>query len=87
MSIAFGSTDGVADIVIFSLPLGTVLGIMQWLILRRKVYQAGWWILANTVAYIVFLHDLDIGFVSLFVFLVMPCGVMTWLLRHPRSPM
>lgn len=27
---------------------GAVLGIMQWLVLRRRVYQVGWWIAIST---------------------------------------
>jgi hypothetical protein len=28
---------------------GTVVGIAQWVVLRKQVYRAGWWILASTV--------------------------------------
>lgn len=31
--------------------LGPVLGIPQWLVLRRFVRRAGWWVLANAVAW------------------------------------
>jgi hypothetical protein len=31
--------------------LGSVLGTPQWLVLRRHVQRAGWWILANSVAW------------------------------------
>jgi hypothetical protein len=30
---------------------GAVTGTLQWLVLRRKVAQAGWWILATTVSW------------------------------------
>ena len=30
---------------------GLVAGLLQWLILRRQVDQAGWWILANTAGW------------------------------------
>ena len=33
--------------------LGASLGIAQWLVLRRQVSRAGWWVLANTVAFAV----------------------------------
>jgi len=29
--------------------VGAVLGTAQWIILRRRVYQSGWWLLASTV--------------------------------------
>ena len=32
---------------------GASLGIAQWLVLRRQVSRAGWWVLANTVAFAV----------------------------------
>lgn len=32
---------------------GTVVGIMQWFILRRWVYRARWWVLANTIGWTV----------------------------------
>ncbi|MAG35143.1 MAG: hypothetical protein CL878_02690 [Dehalococcoidia bacterium] len=30
---------------------GTVLGVLQWLVLRRHVARAGWWVLASTGAW------------------------------------
>ncbi len=30
---------------------GTVLGVLQWLVLRRQVARAGWWVLASTVGW------------------------------------
>jgi hypothetical protein len=42
--------------VVFALNMGAVgavvgasVGIAQWLVLRRRVYRASWWVLANTV--------------------------------------
>jgi hypothetical protein len=32
---------------------GTVIGALQWLVLRRQVARAGWWVLASTVGWIV----------------------------------
>ena len=32
---------------------GIVTGLLQWLVLRRQVAWAGWWILASTVGWIV----------------------------------
>ena len=31
---------------------GTVLGLLQWLMLRRQVARAGWWVLASTVGWV-----------------------------------
>jgi hypothetical protein len=32
---------------------GTVVGVLQWLVLRRQVARAGWWVLASTVGWVV----------------------------------
>ena len=37
-----------APVVIFAV-VGGVGGIMQWLLLRRHILQAGWWVLASTL--------------------------------------
>ena len=40
-------SHGAPDLLV---PLGGALaGILQWLILRRQVSQAGWWVLASTL--------------------------------------
>jgi hypothetical protein len=30
---------------------GLVIGVLQWVVLRQRVLQAGWWILASTVGW------------------------------------
>ena len=42
-----GENIAMAGVVILGSVFGVVSGILQWLILRRKVPQAGWWLLAN----------------------------------------
>ena len=32
---------------------GVVLGLMQWLVLRRQLISAGWWIAASTIGWLV----------------------------------
>jgi hypothetical protein len=32
---------------------GTAVGVLQWLVLRRQVARAGWWVLASTVGWVV----------------------------------
>jgi hypothetical protein len=45
-----------SDLVIYALAaamgilLGTILGVPQWLVLRRHLPTAGWWIVANALA-------------------------------------
>ncbi|HZS07917.1 MAG TPA: hypothetical protein VFD58_23995 [Blastocatellia bacterium] len=38
---------------IMGVALGPILGIPQWLVLRRHLQRAGWWVLANAVAWAV----------------------------------
>ena len=38
---------------IFGASLGSMVGILQWLVLRRRVSRAGWWVLASTAGFIV----------------------------------
>jgi hypothetical protein len=33
--------------VVFAVALGSVVGLMQWVILRRQISRAGWWVLAS----------------------------------------
>ena len=32
---------------------GILTGVLQWLVLRRQVARAGWWVLATTVGWVV----------------------------------
>ena len=41
--------DYAMAVVLMGSVLGVVSGILQWLILHRKVPRAGWWLLANLV--------------------------------------
>jgi len=34
------------------LVIGPIVGLGQWLILRREVYWAGWWVVISTIAWI-----------------------------------
>jgi hypothetical protein len=42
-------------------PLGLVVGAGQWLILRRKSSKAGWWVLASTLAFVLFAAIVEAG--------------------------
>jgi hypothetical protein len=48
-----------SDLVIYALAavmgfvLGAILGVPQWLVLRRHLPRAGWWVLANALAWMV----------------------------------
>ena len=45
---------GPLDAALFYALAGVVLGITQWLVLRPHVSSAGWWVLAVTVASVLF---------------------------------
>ncbi len=41
---------GLAGVLLGVALLGTLVGVMQWFLLRRQVSRSGWWILASTLA-------------------------------------
>ena len=47
-----GQNDAMAGVWI-GLIFGVVSGILQWLILRRKVSRSGWWLFANLIGSLV----------------------------------
>ena len=51
--------------VLYVAALGALLGLFQWLVLRHHVPRAGWWVLANALAWIAGLA-VGIGGPSLF---------------------
>jgi hypothetical protein len=73
---------------------GAVVGAAQWLILRRQVRRAGWWILASTAGWAVGLSVGDavgwavgdaVGWaVGGAVIGIITGAVLVWLLRQPR---
>jgi len=52
-SAALDVVGGTLLSAVLGAALGASLGIAQWLVLRRQVSRAGWWVLANTVAFAV----------------------------------
>ena len=72
--------------------LGTVLGVLQWLVLRRQVARAGWWVLASTVGWVVgglvaglvgATVGVDLSWAGLgAVYGAITGPVLVWLLRH-----
>jgi hypothetical protein len=64
--------------------LGPVVGLAQWLILRREVYWAGWWIVISTMAWITGL-TLVPGLLATGAMAGALTGVaMSLLLRYPK---
>ena len=57
--LGFGVAYGLFDREIFDAPIGITAGIvigatsgfLQWFVLREKVAQAGWWVLANALGF------------------------------------
>lgn len=76
-----------------ALSIGTSLGVLQWLLLRRQFPQSGWWVMANVVGLSV--ASLPIGkslpsgladAISISVVTPALSGlVLVWLLRHSPS--
>lgn len=64
---------------------GTVAGVLQWLVLKRQIQGAGWWVLASTVGWIV---GIPVGEMVGWNGLGAAYGAVTgtalvWLLRQP----
>jgi len=85
------------DNLLVGAAFGCALGMMQWLVLRRWVYRAGWWVLGNIVSWTVsfFLEDVIVIAVK-GTGLVVACEIvggtvaaiitgltLVWLLRNP----
>ena len=57
----------ISDLVIYTLAaamgfvLGPILGVPQWLVLRHHLPKAGWWVLANALAWMVGMVIVFIG--------------------------
>ena len=66
---------------------GIAIGGMQWLVLRRQVSWAGWWVLANIAGWVVgALLNLPFGLFVGFAVGLAAAGVMQWLvLRRQLS--
>jgi hypothetical protein len=69
---------------------GAVTGILQWLVLRRHVSRAGWWVLASTVGCGLGMAVMGAFAVGGFVLAVggavlgaVTGGALVWLLRQP----
>jgi hypothetical protein len=84
---------------IMFLMFGATLGILQWLVLRGRVYQAGWWIalcigswlLAFALTGIAYLSGLYVEPFDLLAAFLVPVAVagagIVWLLRRPAPSM
>jgi hypothetical protein len=44
-----GAISGIASQSVFGAMVGVSFGTTQWLVLRRRVSRAGWWVLATTL--------------------------------------
>jgi hypothetical protein len=66
---------------------GPLVGVLQWLLLRREVKAAGWWIVANTIAWplsLIPIMDTNLG---LPITGALTGLVLMWLLNHPKQQM
>ena len=70
---------------------GTVLGLLQWLVLRRQVARAGWWVLASSVGWVMGglaagITNTTAGWAVLGIVYGAITGiVLVWLLRRPAA--
>lgn len=61
------TTTQMSDLMVYALAaamglaLGAILGVPQWLVLRRYVLKASWWVLANSLAWMLGMVIVFIG--------------------------
>lgn len=84
--LGVGSFDANLGWVAGAVLYGTLAGVLQWLVLRRQVARAGWWVLASTVGWVVALPLGDItGPPGWAVYGAVTGTLLVWLLRQ-RGP-
>ena len=49
------ANEGIADDVVLTVVLGSVVGVPQYLVLRKRFPKAGWWILASGIGMLSYL--------------------------------
>jgi len=87
-ALVFAMVVVAADMGLVVAAGGTVLGVLQWLVLRRQVSQAGWWVLASTVGwvgggFVSGISDTPIGLVVLGIaYGAITATALVWLLRQ-----
>jgi hypothetical protein len=93
--VAFGYSEGAEGLgssVVLGLTVvgvlgGAVAGILQWLVLRRQVSRAGWWVLASTVGWGLSMALAGASSLGLLVggavLGAVTGGALVWLLRQP----
>ena len=65
--------------------VGVMLGIAQWLVLRRMVHYAGWWVLANAIGWAIGLTGILGATVVGAVVGAVTGFALDFLLRYPRT--
>ena len=82
------SVPGIITLTLF----GCALGLMQWIVLRRRVQHAGWWIAFSACGWALgaSLSNFPDAFLSVSASFDIPILVtgagMVWLLQHKREP-
>ena len=66
---------------------GTVVGVLQWTVLRQQIPRAGWWVLASTVGWVLGMPAGDVNGPPALgaVYGAVTATVLVWLLRQRRS--
>jgi len=80
-----GLVDTDAGLLVGVSLYGLLAGALQWLVLKRQVARAGWWVLASSVAWLVAIPVGDMaGPPGWAVYGAITGTVLVWLLRQPR---
>jgi hypothetical protein len=83
--LLLATVPAVLQLLVSGLILGSVLGLGQWLILRREVCWAGWWIVISPIAWISGLTLLP-GFLATGALAGAISGIALTLLLHTPRP-
>ncbi len=84
--------EPVAFSLVFSVLLGGLVGLLQWLVLRRQYSHAGWWMPVNIIVWmlgVISIFAIPVGSLrtaSVIAASTITSVVLLWLLRHPVSP-
>jgi hypothetical protein len=89
--VAPGAIEPEVFAVAFFVAVGTAVGMLQWLVLRRHAPQAGWWVLASIVGWaalgLIVGKSLDRATDLVALAAVPPAitgGALVWLLRQSQ---
>lgn len=92
--LTMGMVSGISYLtptILLAIILSLAIGLIQWLVLRRQIRRAGWWVVANLLGWVLSMAIVESlarsrsGFSWLligFVYGAITAPILTWILRH-----